>query len=130
MRTSSSEIGMPASRKVTPSSYPHSPSYVLAMSGFTAGFSPEDFDLFKGLLQALGERQGSFDSNDALWAIVQPRFEERGSDANLGDAGDVIEVLKVMEELDYVERVDPGSPGPHRWAWVGEEAGTLKLPPS
>jgi hypothetical protein len=94
-------------------------SLVPRMSGYTSGFSPEEYDEFKQILRDLGAQQGTFDANEATGAILNKRLVERGVDQVLANVGDIVTVLKDMEDLGYIRSVPRDPPdGSARWEYV------------
>jgi hypothetical protein len=89
------------------------------MSGYTPGFSVDDYDELKSILRELGQRLGSFDANQAGNAILSKRLEERGVDVPLGNAGDFITILQDMTDLGYLREAGRrGEGGPVVWEYV------------
>lgn len=81
--------------------------------------SPEEAE---ALVQALGERQTSFDANDAARAIFDERLKHRGPDTPLGNIAEVGRALESLEASGVIQRTDVGTAGPHKWEYLGRSA--------
>ena len=81
------------------------------MPQYPAGFSAEEYDELKAIVERLG-RDGSFDANDLLAAyVVQRAAQEGGTMEGYNPApvnvGSVAQILEDLVDLEVVRRVAP-----------------------